>query len=900
MLIRAVFDHNRGIIGVCAVLLAAGVAGQVWAASYVEITLTNTSPTDIDMFGGVLYVLDDTGLIYLYTGERRDLSATIQLNADNTSPAGIHVYDSDTIYVLDGQGMVYVYGTDPHAMPLHEENGNPVAMTGFDDAVYVADNSGELYVYTVQSDRKWAFDSTIALPVPHVSPSGIYVNNGIIHSAYVAADTVHVFPYDTKWEAPYTISYESINSLDITSMGESIYVLKDSAVYEYDISGNPVIEYDIMTPAIDPAGISVFEGLFYILDGTNVHQSGTWDIVAAVSDSSLPTGLFHDGISMYVVDDLSNAIYVNDTHTAHLHTDNAQPTGIAVHDNMAYVADSDGHVYMYNVQPSDMCAYSSAITLDDNNQSPSGVAVNNGILYIVDDLSYAIYGYTGNIWSLEGTIPLHDDNRNPTGMASYGSRLYVVDGDGTVYSYVNTIDSWIWAHDIPLHTENRDPVDISIVDGSIHVTDGVSNKLYTYDKTWDSTELYTANQTDQVSETYDIDLYFENNNPTDIRMYNGALYVLDSVDGIIYVYDQFGDKWIYSYHFSVDQYTAHPVGIAIDDGKLYVAYEDGISVYRALHGVSTDTVSADRQPTFFASDSSGGSSSSTQSSVETPRTLPSRYTIPQGWQAIVDLDQKVYTWTDRVHITIVSPDHNYDSNLIDTIGDSESDPLRISTRWHMLDRYKLVETGTDTGIFTGEVILSGFTPHDANGDGESDDARGFTGADPGRPNKDLGPTNGYIGATNDDGLSVAYQYSEYSTVVGSALIRWNIGEVQWPESSYSAAGIGVVRVIDPDMNLDPKISDNFDIKVWSDADTGGIDLTVTETGEATGIFEGIIDFTTGIESSGHCLRVAEGVTVTAKYQDHTLPDPYNTQDDIGIIATTLIDTNANPAFQVTP
>ena len=83
--------------------------------------------------------------------------------------------------------------------------------------------------------------------------------------------------------------------------------------------------------------------------------------------------------------------------------------------------------------------------------------------------------------------------------------------------------------------------------------------------------------------------------------------------------------------------------------------------------------------------------------------------------ATVELDQKVYTWTDKVYITIVAPDHNFDGDLVDEIGDSDEDPIKVSTRGFDLDGYKLVETGTDTGIFTGEVILTGFT-HDADGD----------------------------------------------------------------------------------------------------------------------------------------------------------------------------------------
>ncbi|MCV0373144.1 MAG: hypothetical protein K5793_06275 [Nitrosarchaeum sp.] len=258
--------------------------------------------------------------------------------------------------------------------------------------------------------------------------------------------------------------------------------------------------------------------------------------------------------------------------------------------------------------------------------------------------------------------------------------------------------------------------------------------------------------------------------------------------------------------------------------------------------------------------------------------------------ATVELDQKVYTWTDKVYITIVAPDHNFDSNLVDDIGNTDDDPIRISTRNAKLTNYKLVETGTDTGIFTGEVILTGFT-HDADGDSRTgNNGNDVTTRDP----SGNGPTDGLLSARDDDGLTVSFEFSEDETVVGSALIRWNIGEVQWLEASYSAKGTGVVRVIDPDMNLNPEAVDNFRVDVWSDSDAGGISLTVTETNEATGIFEGTVFFTVTDQSSGHRLRVAEGDTVTAEYEDNTLPKPYTTADELDITATTLIGTIVPP------
>ncbi len=261
--------------------------------------------------------------------------------------------------------------------------------------------------------------------------------------------------------------------------------------------------------------------------------------------------------------------------------------------------------------------------------------------------------------------------------------------------------------------------------------------------------------------------------------------------------------------------------------------------------------------------------------------------------ATVELDQKVYSWTDKVYITVVAPDHNFDGDLIDEVGGSSLDPIKISTRGHDIDEYKLVETGTDTGIFTGEIILTGFR-HDADGDADTGDSDTGFDTNPTTSDVQSGPTDGLLETDDDDGLTVSFEFSEDETVVGSALIRWNIGEVQWLEASYPASGTGVVRIIDPDMNLNPESVDNFDVDVWSDSDAGGIDLTVTETNEATGIFEGTVFFTVADESSGHRLRVAEGDTVTAEYEDNTLPDPYTTADELDITATTLIGTVVPP------
>jgi hypothetical protein len=212
-----------------------------------------------------------------------------------------------------------------------------------------------------------------------------------------------------------------------------------------------------------------------------------------------------------------------------------------------------------------------------------------------------------------------------------------------------------------------------------------------------------------------------------------------------------------------------------------------------------------------------------------------------------------------------------------------------------LTGYKLAETGTDTGIFSGEVILKGYD-HDADGDtstGTATNGYDVTSIST-AGGVDSGPTDGTLKAENDDGLTVSYEFNEDEVVVGSALIRWNVGEAQWLESSYPAGASGVVRVVDPDMNWDPENVDNFEVDVWSDSDAGGISLVITETNEATGVFEGTVSFTVDDESSGHRLRVAEGDTITISYEDNTLPDPYTTSDDLDITGTAIIGTIVPP------
>ena len=153
----------------------------------------------------------------------------------------------------------------------------------------------------------------------------------------------------------------------------------------------------------------------------------------------------------------------------------------------------------------------------------------------------------------------------------------------------------------------------------------------------------------------------------------------------------------------------------------------------------------------------------------------------------------------------------------------------------------------------------------------------------------------YGNVSNDDVLLMQFDYSEDVTIVGSAEIQWNMGKTTWLKASYPDSGTGVVRVTDPDMNWNPEAVDNFYIDVWSDSDAGGIDLAVSETNRNSGIFEGTVFFTTTDESSGHRLRVAEGDTITAEYEDNTLPNLHAPEDELDISDTSIIRNTGVPS-----
>lgn len=231
----------------------------------------------------------------------------------------------------------------------------------------------------------------------------------------------------------------------------------------------------------------------------------------------------------------------------------------------------------------------------------------------------------------------------------------------------------------------------------------------------------------------------------------------------------------------------------------------------------------------------------------------------------IDLDQKVYTWTDKAYITITDPWANKNPNELDVIGGKENSQVKIFTESGNELDYILKETGPNTGFFNGEIILTGFPSYDANSDGNTDDASGET--------KGSGPYDGMIGTQMEDILYVSYQYDVGEMTSTSSLIRWNVGWIQFDKSSYQVDETATIILVDPDLNLNPNQIDFVSIKVDSDTLTQGISVKLEETNSATGIFEGLIKFTLEQKPSKNLLKVSLGDQITARYKENTFPIP---------------------------
>jgi hypothetical protein len=247
-------------------------------------------------------------------------------------------------------------------------------------------------------------------------------------------------------------------------------------------------------------------------------------------------------------------------------------------------------------------------------------------------------------------------------------------------------------------------------------------------------------------------------------------------------------------------------------------------------------------------------------------------------------DKPIYSWTEKVKMKIIAPSWNSNANLIDSIGHTTDHPIRISTREHSITPYRFTETASNSGIFVGEIILTGFL-HDANGDGSIDTTPKTSGN---------GPTDGFLQVGRDSAVTISFEFADGVVLIESVPVSWNIGTIQFSQNDYFLDDSVIIRAIDFDMNLDPDTLDHLPIQIFSDSDIAGIVVDSVETSKSSSLFVATITLSPTMTSSGNRLHVLPGDKIFGKYDDHTLPRPYSTSSNLVIKTFATVDSSTPP------
>ena len=251
-------------------------------------------------------------------------------------------------------------------------------------------------------------------------------------------------------------------------------------------------------------------------------------------------------------------------------------------------------------------------------------------------------------------------------------------------------------------------------------------------------------------------------------------------------------------------------------------------------------------------------------------------------------DKLKYSWTDKIKITIIAPSWNSDRHLIDSIGDTPENPIEISTRENSLDQYRFTETDVNSGVFTAEVILTGFL-HDTNGDGDFDTIPRTIGT---------GPTSGFLEVDRDSAVTISFEFADGVVLTHSVPVSWNQGIIQFSDDLFFSDDFAGIQIIDFDMNLNPEALDQIQVEVYSDSDIAGITVEAIETSENSGYFVATVSLSSNTVSSGNRVYTLPGENIYAKYNDFTLPKPFSISDNLEIETSSKIDSPIIPLDRI--
>ena len=256
---------------------------------------------------------------------------------------------------------------------------------------------------------------------------------------------------------------------------------------------------------------------------------------------------------------------------------------------------------------------------------------------------------------------------------------------------------------------------------------------------------------------------------------------------------------------------------------------------------------------------------------------------PNDFEPQITLDKDIYSWTDTVKITVLSPNDNQNNHQTDKI------KIDISSSLGKLSDYVLEETGFTHGIFEGIVVLTGDSDFDVDGDGREGDAQGYTFG--------VGPEEGNLAVRANDKIKISFSTPNFEeTIENIAEIQFHKGQIEWLDQEIDPYDKSVVRVVDPDLKLQPTKKEKIQVLVSSYPQGYSKVFSLLETENNSGIFEGYVTFIMWPLEDGVLVRSGSDVFVT--YEDRTLPPDYTTTSLDFIANATIIE--IEDPFVITP
>ena len=239
-------------------------------------------------------------------------------------------------------------------------------------------------------------------------------------------------------------------------------------------------------------------GAFTLGENLGDYEFDLADSATLAQDNGNPTGIWSDGTTMWVVDELDDKIFAytmdpegddhGDRDTSkefNLDNDNSNPFSVASDGTTMWVADNtDNKLYAYTLSTG---AYDSSkeITLNSNNTAPWATWTDGTTMWVADASDRKLYAYTLSNGDRDSSkeFNLASGNNSPRGMWSDGTTMWVDDNDAKVYAY--TIDGGARdeTKEFNLASGNTNERGIWSDGATMWVADNDDDKLFAYDLT---------------------------------------------------------------------------------------------------------------------------------------------------------------------------------------------------------------------------------------------------------------------------------------------------------------------------------------------------------------------------------------------------------------------------------